>query len=406
MRTIFGVFSLGLPKPRSGLEKLAYLCRSDLVRRYRARFSDDPVWSVCSRANRYKKWAVAVAVLGASVLWAGFYDIPVNQFTGLLNLTDFRQDTRPVTRPLSHVVWQKRGQLNNEDPAPALERFGLAYVHSNREGLTGSWLADLKLPGNTPTTNAALWAYIDPTDMFPKVLQFDIERLSPFSASGGEILNQSGIPLRWNGATLTCEVSPAMQNQLTERLEALREAKNVQSRALQVRAEAYQHAVEKWSRRFKLNPDLLYAIIYTESSFNPSLVSNRDAHGLMQVVPRTAGGEVHAWLGEKGTPTSEQLLDPVTNIKYGAAYFHLLLKRHFPKIKDSLSREYCALAAYNAGSGAVYKVFGSNRDAAARAINDMNADEVLEKLMANASRETRGFLKKVISSRTHFLAMN
>lgn len=397
---------MGLSKPRSGLEQLAYMCRSDLVSRYRARFTDDPLWSACSRANRYKKWAVAFFILSASVLWSGPYDLPSNQVTGFLNFTDFRIDDRPVTRPLSHVVWQTRGKLHNEASSPLLERFGLTYVHSNREGLTGTWLADLNPQSATPATNTALWAYIEPQDMFPKILDFDPERLAPFSVSDGEVLNDSGMPLRWNGATMTCEVSTAMQDKLTERLDELKAAHKAQSRNLQARAEIYQKAVGQWSRRFKLNPDLLYAIIYTESSFNPGLVSNRDAHGLMQVVPRTAGGEVHAWLGEEGTPTSEELLDPVTNIKYGAAYFHLLLKRHFPKIKDSLSREYCALAAYNAGSGGVYKVFGRNRDEAIAAINELNADEVLEQLMQNGARETRGFLKKVIASRTHFIAMN
>lgn len=68
-------------------------------------------------------------------------------------------------------------------------------------------------------------------------------------------------------------------------------------------AEQYRPVVEKYADRYNLSPDLVFAIIYTESDFDPDLISNRSAHGLMQVVPDTAGGEVHRWLGRTGKPS-------------------------------------------------------------------------------------------------------
>ena len=105
-------------------------------------------------------------------------------------------------------------------------------------------------------------------------------------------------------------------------------------------AEQYRPVVEKYADRYNLSPDLVFAIIYTESDFDPDLISNRSAHGLMQVVPDTAGGEVHRWLGRTGKPSPSLLLHPETNIKYGTAYMYLLQNRHLSAIADPQSREY------------------------------------------------------------------
>lgn len=395
------------PTPRQDLDRLAYLCGASLIRQYKARLKDDDLWDDRPRACAYKKWASAAAVFLVLVFSSvGLTEWPAHQVRGLLNLTEFAEDKRPITRPLSHVVWNRRGKLHNEEPAPYLERFGLAFVSGNTGLLGTRWLAELP-SGDDSQANPALWAYMNPEDVYPQIPDLAPERLSPFTETGGEALDETGAPLRWNPLNQSCELNPELQNELMARLEAWEKQQQAYSRALQARAERYQRAVEHWSRKYNLNPDLLYAIIYTESSFNPLLVSSRDAHGLMQVVPGTAGGEVKAWLGEKGVPTSEELLDPATNIQYGAAYFRLLLKRHFPRVKDALSREYCALAAYNAGSGSVFRVFGRTREEAVAAINELNADEVLDALLTKSpARETRGFLRKVIASRTHFVAMN
>ena len=168
-------------------------------------------------------------------------------------------------------------------------------------------------------------------------------------------------------------------------------------------AEQYRPVVEKYADRYNLSPDLVFAIIYTESDFDPDLISNRSAHGLMQVVPDTAGGEVHRWLGRTGKPSPSLLLHPETNIKYGTAYMYLLQNRHLSAIADPQSREYCAIAAYNIGTGGMLRTFGKSRDAAFEAINAMTPEQVRNTLLKKlSSRETKAFLAKVLKSRERF----
>ena len=92
----------------------------------------------------------------------------------------------------------------------------------------------------------------------------------------------------------------------------------------------------------------------------------------MQVVPATAGDEVHRWLGRSGLPTASELLNPDNNIRYGTSYLHLLRTRHLEGIRDPQSLEYCVIAAYNGGSGAVLRHFGRTREEAFAAINELS----------------------------------
>lgn len=58
------------------------------------------------------------------------------------------------------------------------------------------------------------------------------------------------------------------------------------------RSHKYADIVRRASQRYDIPEDLIYAIIKTESSFNPYAVSWANAYGLMQVVPKTAGRDV------------------------------------------------------------------------------------------------------------------
>ena len=176
---------------------------------------------------------------------------------------------------------------------------------------------------------------------------------------------------------------------------------------MQVRAAKFRPLVEEASRRFGVSRNLIYAIIRVESDFNPYAINAVPAVGLMQVVPQSAGAEVNAQLmGKDGEPTKAYLFDPQHNITFGTAYLHLLATRHLSGIGDGVSREYCVIAAYNGGPGALLKTFGGNRSRALVAINARPPMAVYETITErHAANETREYLRKVLSAKKEFVGM-
>ena len=100
------------------------------------------------------------------------------------------------------------------------------------------------------------------------------------------------------------------------------------------------HLVNTASSDHQLSPALVHAVIDIESGGDPSAISVAGAMGLMQLMPGTARGYGVA-----------DAFDPYENIEAGCSYLHDLLGRY----KGNLD---LALAAYNAGPGAVDKYGG------------------------------------------------
>ena len=98
--------------------------------------------------------------------------------------------------------------------------------------------------------------------------------------------------------------------------------------------------LEKYSDKYKLDENLVKSIAKTESNFNPSAVSKAGAVGVMQLMPFTAKS-----LGVSNSFNPEQ------NINGGTKYLKNLLNKYN-------GNEKFALAAYNAGPGAVNKYGG------------------------------------------------
>lgn len=174
------------------------------------------------------------------------------------------------------------------------------------------------------------------------------------------------------------------------------------------RAGQYREIVEQHAQKYNLSADFVLAIMHTESSFNPQAVSTANALGLMQVVPATAGNEVHAYLnGTPGLPAAASLFDPTTNINYGTTYLHLLGTRHLGGIKNATSRMYCVIAAYNGGPTAVYRTFGGgDRRLAIETVNELTPEQVYERLVKmSPSKETRDYVVKVVASLEKFSAL-
>lgn len=101
----------------------------------------------------------------------------------------------------------------------------------------------------------------------------------------------------------------------------------------------YEELIRGHAENYHLDPQLVAAVIYQESKFDPDAVSASGAVGLMQLLPSTGQGIADRTGGETWTP--EDLHDPELNIRYGSWYLRHLL--------DKYGDEQLALAAYNAG---------------------------------------------------------
>ena len=98
--------------------------------------------------------------------------------------------------------------------------------------------------------------------------------------------------------------------------------------------------VDRIAQQNQLSPRLVHSVIQVESNYNPNAVSPKGAQGLMQLIPSTA----------RRFGVSD-VFDPADNIQGGARYLKYLLGLYHGDAA-------LALAAYNAGEGAVSRYGG------------------------------------------------
>lgn len=140
----------------------------------------------------------------------------------------------------------------------------------------------------------------------------------------------------------------------------------------------YSNTVESAASEFGLPPELVYAVILTESSFDSDAVSSAGAKGLMQLTDDT--NEWVAWrLGEAAEP--ERIFEPEQNVRRGC-YLLAYLYERFGGWNE-------ALAAYNAGIG---RVSGWLDDLM---YSEDQTTLIVEKLPIE---ETRNYIAKVLAS--------
>jgi len=103
------------------------------------------------------------------------------------------------------------------------------------------------------------------------------------------------------------------------------------------RGRQYDDLIDEHARTNSVRPDLVRAVMQVESGFNPTARSPKGALGLMQLMPAT--------IRQYGVRNP---FSPEENVRAGVAYLRQLLDRYQDKAAH-------ALAAYNAGPGAVDK---------------------------------------------------
>jgi membrane-bound lytic murein transglycosylase C len=179
------------------------------------------------------------------------------------------------------------------------------------------------------------------------------------------------------------------------------------------RALQYAASVRKQSDSTQVSRSLIFAVIKTESSFNPYAVSSAPAYGMMQLVPSSGGREAYRKAkGEDVMPSKEYLFDADNNIELGSTYLGVLLKDSpLREIRNPVSREYCAIAAYNTGPSNVFRAFSTlsgraRQDDALDKINSLKPDEVFKALRTKLPyEETRGYVLKVVEAKKRYAMM-
>jgi len=166
-----------------------------------------------------------------------------------------------------------------------------------------------------------------------------------------------------------------------------------------VKAKAYLADVKMQAAKRGVDPALVFAVMETESAFNPMARSYVPAYGLMQIVPKSAGRDASkVVLGKDVVLSPSYLYNGRNNISMGVAYLYILNDRYLASVENPESRLYCVIAAYNTGAGNVARAFtgATNIKKAAKKINSMPPEKVYKVLIQKLPhKETRDYLQRV-----------
>lgn len=174
---------------------------------------------------------------------------------------------------------------------------------------------------------------------------------------------------------------------------------------IKTRAEKYKNEVEKYCRKYDVEPALAYAVMQTESSFNPKAKSYVPAYGLMQIVPTSAGKDCAQSLKKSfSKPTANYLYEPENNIEMGVHYLYLLRKRYYTKVENPDSRDLCVIASYNTGAGNVARALRGDTkiSKAIPQINEMSYEQLFKYFEKKLLPETQNYIRKVTERMNDF----
>ena len=147
----------------------------------------------------------------------------------------------------------------------------------------------------------------------------------------------------------------------------------------------YEEYIYQYANQYEIDPYLVMGMIKTESNFDESAISNKDAKGLMQIMEPTA-----MWLSgrmELENFSYDDIYRPELNIKMGCYYIAYLLSMYNGNTKT-------ALAAYNAGFGNVDKW-----------LHDETYSKDQINLLSIPFPETRRYVTKVVNNQKVYAAL-
>jgi soluble lytic murein transglycosylase-like protein len=181
----------------------------------------------------------------------------------------------------------------------------------------------------TAAARADLWGYIDADGKAHFATQRLDERYQLFYRGPTNLDAPSPVPL------VPAPALPPLDGTAAIIFQRVANHPNVQRFAALIDSEA---------KRQGLDPALVRAVVAVESAYEPAAMSVKGAVGLMQVIPATA--ERYGLAADRRNSVEQRLKDPATNVRIGTRYLSDLIERYGQDLK-------LALAAYNAGEGAV-----------------------------------------------------
>jgi Transglycosylase SLT domain/Domain of unknown function (DUF4124) len=185
--------------------------------------------------------------------------------------------------------------------------------------------------------HADIWGFVDDKGVAHFASEKIDERYELYFKNGQNFDTQEGVPSPPGAVVVPTETQPLLaQPSLPPKLQTFFD--------LSPNFKAVKHLMRDASNLHKIDFELLQALIATESGFDTAAVSPKGAIGLMQLMPPTA--QRYGVKGDAKTPIEKKLTDPKTNIAAGTRYLSHLMVMYPGKLE-------LALAAYNAGEGAV-----------------------------------------------------
>jgi soluble lytic murein transglycosylase-like protein len=214
----------------------------------------------------------------------------------------------------------------------------IAQVEEGPAGFAAALQAAQSEPGagqNAGSTSYPSTAYGSATGAYPTAAG-SYGSVSAADPSGGLYAADAADPELGQGATYPA----AYQSLDATTSPATLDATDTSATATAGATNPYSALIEQAAARNGLDPAVLYGLIQQESGFDPSATSSAGALGLTQLMPSTAAA--------RGVTEPH---NPAPSIEGGARYLGELLRQFAGNTTD-------ALAAYNAGPGAVQQYGG------------------------------------------------